>query len=130
MKRLVPFLFVGMIALSGCTDKLKYDQKFSLAQIGGEPEKVLSPPKQSSAQTVKIQVTASEPVDVFVFLTKDVPQPLDLKDAERPTKATGSKTGVTSETLSVSIPANTDYAVMIALPKKTKKADVTVTMTN
>lgn len=129
VKRFVPFLFVLAVGLSGCADKLKYDQSFSLVQ-SGESEKLLSPPMQSSAQTIKVQVTANEPVDVYIFLNKDVAQPLDLKAADRAAKATSSKVGVTTDTLSVSIPAKTEYSVLIALSSKTKKAEVTVKLTN
>jgi hypothetical protein len=115
-----------LAAAAGCADKLRYERTFTLPEDGARSRELKLPP-QSVAQTVRIAVTADQPVDVYVLPEKDL-QRLDAKDWG--SKAIASKQGVTAETLTADIPAEQETAVVVTLGSGTAKAQVTVKMTN
>ncbi|OWK37743.1 hypothetical protein [Fimbriiglobus ruber] len=117
------------VAGAGCAAKLNDERSFSLPE-GSEPDKLLILNAQPSDQTIKVAVTASEPVDVYVFLTKDVAEPRDVAAGDRAKKALASKTGVTQDTLTAAVPAKQEYKVLIGLSEKSKKAEGKVKITN
>jgi galactose mutarotase-like enzyme len=125
-------LVVVVVSLAGCGPaRLKEDRSFTLPDAGtGDRDKVFQLKAQKSEQMIKVEVTATEPVDVYVILTKDAENPADLSEADREKKATASRKGVTGETVTAKVPANQASQVLIALGGKSKKADVTVKMTN
>lgn len=129
MNRVLILTVCGALALAGCASRLDSRHTFHLPDAG-DTDKLIQPPTQKSAQSVKIEVTASEPVDVYVIPTKAADDPRDLSAADRAAKSLGSKQGVTKDTLTAQVPANEAYQVLVALGKNSKKADVTLRLTN
>ena len=129
MNRVLMAAALGCLTLAGCANKLDSKHAFTLPQ-GGDPDKALVMEAQTSAQTVKVDVTATEPVDVYVIPSKAATDPRDLSAADREAKALGSKKGVTKDLLTVKVPAKEAYQVLVSLADKAKKSDVTVRLTN
>ena len=121
-------LMLGAVALIGCGAKLNEEKAFNL--LPTDRDKIYLFDAQSSGQTLKAVVTSSEPVDLFVFLKKDVADPAGIDDAERKKKAITSKLGTTSDTLTVKVPAKQEYSLLVSLSLKSKKADGKVKITN
>jgi hypothetical protein len=122
---------VALVAAGGCgrADKLRYEKSFALPEEGAFA-KVLNLPPQSAAQTVRIEVSADQPVDVFVMAAKDAPDLEKLTAGEWESKSLTFKRAVTGETLTANIPAKQETAVVVSLGAKTVKAQVKVKMTN
>ena len=121
-------LSFAAFAFIGCNAKLNEEKPFNLTPSARD--KIYLFDAQSAEQTIKVSVTSSEAVDVFVFLKKDAPDPAGLDDAELRKKALASKLGTTSDTITVKVPAKQDYSLVVSLSMKSKKADGKVKLTN
>ena len=122
---LLPF---AAFAFIGCNAKLNEEKSFNLTPSARD--KIYLFDAQSAEQTIKVNVTSSEAVDVFVFLKKDAPDPAGLDDADLKKKALASKLGAVNDTLIVKVPAKQDYSLVVSLSTKSKKADGKVKLTN
>ena len=122
-------LSLGALTFVGCgAKKLNEEKSFNLTP--GERDKIYLFDAQSSEQTIKVAVTSSEAVDLFVFLKNDVADGAALDDNDRKKKALASKIGVTSDTLTAKVPAKQEYSLLVSLSLKSKKADGKVKITN
>ena len=121
-------LSFAVIAIAGCNAKLNEEKSFNLT--ASDRDKLYQFDAQSSEQSITMKVTSSDAVDLFVYLKKDVPDPVGLDDADRKKKALSSKLGVTSDTLVVKVPPKQEYSLVVALGIKSKKADGKIKLTN
>lgn len=87
-------------------------------------------PPQSSAQTVKVEITSDKAVDVYALLGTSADQAVDLTADKAKAKATASKTKVTSDSFTVSVPAGQSLAVWVGVSDTGTRATGTVKLTN
>ncbi len=129
LRRLLTLPFaLGIIALVGCrADKLNETRDFTLSQEG--LDRLIEMPAQKYEQTLSVTVSATEPVDVYIFL-KSAGDLRDATAADRAKKALASKTGTQSDTLTAKIPANDAPNVLVLLGEKSKKSSVSVKLAN
>ena len=118
----------AVLAAVGCgPNKLNEVKQFDLSIE--KPAQTFSAPAQGAAQSIKVEVTADNTVDVYVLLNAsgDIAN-MDEKDLKA--KAAASKTGTKSETLTVQVPASQTVTVWVGRSGVTQKANGTVKMTN
>lgn len=119
---------VGVLVVAGCgPNKLNEVKQFNL---GGENSaQTFSAPAQGAAQTVKVEVTSDNTVDVYVLLNAsgDV---ANMEEKDLKAKAAASKMATKSETLTVQVPASQTVTVWVGRSGVTQKASGTVKMTN
>ena len=94
---------VLLAALPGCKSPLNYDQPTEL-QPGAETTLTIDGP--SSQQTVRIEISCPDPIDVSVYLT-DKKAPL------------AKKPGITNDSFEVIIPAKQDFVISLLSTKQT-----------
>ena len=117
--RLIPLLVV--FALAGCS-KIHEQRSFSVDPHGSHTLEVSAPVSQ---QTVKVAVTSDEPVNVWVLLSKNVPEGKDDFDPESLQEGVITKEKNTKDaTLTATIPAKEKFVIFVN--GATKKANVTV----
>ncbi len=121
---------IFLIAAAGCSPKLATEKSFTLPAEGGDRGVLFNLPTHSGDQTVKAEVTSDAPVDVYVYAAKVVAEPRDLSPEDRAVKAILSKTGVTGETISVTVPGKEEYRVLVTLPRNAMRASGKVKFTN
>jgi hypothetical protein len=120
---------VGVLAAVGCgPNKLNEVKQFNLGT--DTAAQTFSAPAQGAAQTVKVEVTSDNTVDVYVLLGVTAQAASDMEEKDLKAKAAASKTGTKSETLSVQVPAGQGVAVWVGRSGVTQKASGTVKMTN
>ena len=128
MSRALAWIVLRFLVV-GCADKLRTESAFTLPD-GGNTTKVFDLPAQSAEQTLKVEVTSDQPVDVFVMPAKDAPDLDGLPTKEWQTKSQTFKEGVTNETLTAKVPAKQATKVVVTPSAKTQKAQVAVKLTN
>ncbi len=120
---------VGVLALVGCGPvKFTEVKQFDLGT--DKAAQAFSVPAVGAAQAVKVEVTSDNTVDVYVLLGVSAEAASDMQEKELKAKATASKTGTKSETLSVQVPAGQAVTVWVGRSGVTQKASGTVKMTN
>jgi hypothetical protein len=127
MMRLIPFL--ALLVLTGCSAKLNIEKTFSLPE-GTDPDKLLLFDPQSREQSITVTVDASDSVNVGVFLKSVTADLRELSEPEREKKAAIFKKGIKQETLTVKIPANAEYTVLVSLAPKVAKSSGKITVKN
>lgn len=120
---------VLVLLAAGCADKLRTESAFVLSD-GGNTTKVFDLPAQPAEQTIKVEVASDRPVDVFVMPAKDAPNLDGLPTKEWQTKSQTFKEGVTNETLTAKVPAKQATKVVVTPSARTRKANVTVKLSN
>jgi len=119
---------VGVLAVVGCgPNKLNEVKQFSLG--GDNAAQTFSAPAQGAAQTVKVEVTSDNMVDVYVLLNAPA-NAQDMEEKDLKAKAAASKMATKSETLTVQVPASQTVTVWVGRSGVTQKASGTVKMTN
>ena len=119
---------VGLLMAVGCgPNKLNVVKSFDLSTE--RPAVAFDSPAQSATQTVKVEVTSDNAVDVYVLLNAPA-DAADLDEKDLRAKAAASKTGTKGETLSVQVPAGQAVTVWVGRSGTTQKATGTVKLTN
>lgn len=125
--RAVPAFALGLLllALAGCQRPVSEDKSLTL-----QPGDIVQPaivPAPRGEQKVRVEVTASEPIDVDVAL-EEQKEPImsALRTDKRPdaAKTLKSQPQTKSATLDVTIPAGKEYTVILSGARK--KSDVRV----
>jgi hypothetical protein len=126
---------VASLTACGCGAKLNVSKSFSLpTQEGPAYVLVADPQPRDQEVSVSVEVTG-DTVDVFVMKAPDLPADFTLvNEMERKgmeAKALGSARSTKSATVTCSVPANTDYRVVVLLDGKLgAKTQGTVKLTN
>ncbi len=116
------------VLVAGCADKLQYESKFALPE-GTNVAKVMTLQPQSVEQTLKVEVSADKPVDVYVMPAKEVSDDA-LPEKSWEAKALAFKHGVTAETLTAKVPPKEGTKVVVTPSAGTDKTQGTVKITN
>ena len=123
----------GVLAAVGCgPNKLNEESRVSVESLGDAARSAMAIETQPQrvAQTVKVEVTMDNPVNVYVLLKTTAAAASSMDEHEVKSKAVQSKTGVKSETFSVPVPAGDMMVVWVGAATGTRKATGTVKMTN
>jgi hypothetical protein len=120
-----------LLATAGCGPaKLRSEHTFTVPS-GDEVGKIVNLTAQSVEQTVRVEVIADKPVDVFVILARDLPQgDSDFTTEKLEPKAVAVKKNATQEVLTATIPAKTDWHVVVLAAAKTLRATGTLKLSN
>ena len=114
---------------AGCgPGKLNKTASFSLG--GDKPAVGYEVNKQSSDQTLKIEVEADSGVHVFVVTGMTLDDAVNTPDYELKTKAVFSKWDATKEAFSATVPAGQKPVVVVTLGSKSLKASGSIKITN
>ncbi|HKA06991.1 MAG TPA: hypothetical protein VKD71_07010 [Gemmataceae bacterium] len=117
--RLIPLLAV--FAVAGCS-KIHEQRSFTVDPGGAHTLEVSAPVSQ---QTVKVAVTSDEPVNVWVLLSKNVPEGKDDFDPEALKEGVIAQEKNTKDaTLTATIPAKEKFVIFVN--GAAKKASVIV----
>ena len=129
--RLASLLGILAFAAAGCGPaKLRSEHTFTVPS-GDEVAKIVNLTAQSVEQTVRVEVTADRPVDVFVILAKDLPKDnADYTTQKLEPKAVAVKKDATQEVLTATIPAKNDWHVIVMAGAKTLRATGTLKLSN
>jgi len=125
-------LSVSVVAflLGGCGPaKLNVTKSFNVPD-GDKLADIYILPAVKAEQNVSVNVTADKPVDVYVLLSKDLPDAENKLPQDWIKVAIASKKDATSETLSCKIPANQEWKVFVTAGQKTAKANGKVVIKN
>jgi hypothetical protein len=128
-------VIVGTFVVSGCQAKLTVSKSFTLPGDDGIVQ-IWEMPAQPSVQSIKVAVTVkSGPnVDVFVANASDIGEEIHGSPKEKKAweeKGFGFKRDVKSETVTVKVPANVKYKVLIMQVDEAKgKSELEVKITN
>jgi hypothetical protein len=87
-------------------------------------------PAQKAAQTVKVEVTSDKPVDVYALLNTTAGEAVNLLPDQAKAKAAASKTKVTGDSFTVSVPAGQGLVVWVGVSDFGTRAKGTVKLTN
>lgn len=118
----------GVLAAVGCgPNKLNEVKTFDLGTE--KAAQAFDTPAQGAAQTVKVEVSSNNKVDVYVLLNAPA-NAIDLEEKDLKAKATSLKIGTTSETFSVQVPAGQTMTVWVGRSGVTQKASGTVKLSN
>jgi hypothetical protein len=130
----VPHRFVMVLCLTGfallvpgCQRPLSMEKTINLSPGDVEVPAIVDAPR--SEQKIRVSVTSAEPVNVDVVLELNRPAVMEaLQSSKRPTadKVLASKEQVKADTVSVTIPAGKEFAVVLS--GATKKTEVKVTV--
>jgi hypothetical protein len=116
---------VAVCALAGCS-KVHEQRAFTLSPLGGNSLQISAP---VSEQKVKVAVTSDLPVDVWIFLEKDVPE--NRKNDPEPEKMTSGvlakEKNAKDATLTATVPGKEAYRIYVHNPGA-KTTNVTVTI--
>lgn len=114
MARSVSLLGVLLLALAGCRKPvLNEDRQFDLSQ--GTPSFTFTVEPIKQAQTIKVQVSADEPVTVVVGLKKDEEALInDIMRSKFSDKALAKEAKTKEASLQAAIPANEAAAVIVS----------------
>ncbi len=114
-------LALALAALAGC-QRLNYKKTFNL-DIGESPEAEFGIDGPAREQKITVQVTADEPVKVYVFLEEDAQAARDAIDKfNKPAQALAGKENEKEVSLEATIPAKKGYFVYVGLGNKVRKA--------
>jgi hypothetical protein len=119
------FLAILLVALPGCGQRLNYDTTVDLREAEVQSLTVDAPKKE---QKVTITVSsAGSPIDVYVVLDKDKEAGKQaLLDYKKPTGSLAGKTKTQDATLEATIPAKTEFAVLLGGANKSTRVTVKV----
>lgn len=127
-------LAVGLVWVAGCGPATLDITKTKTLDPRGDSDLILDLSPQPVEQKLTVTVDSkTDKVDVYVLLAKDFEKydqaaPAFSKRAEA---ATASKNAVMSDTVTATIPANTQAKVIVALANEaTKSTEVTVKLSN
>lgn len=118
---------LGFAALGPGCQRVNQEKTISLAAGDIKAPIIVSAPR--SQQKIRVSVTSAEPVDVDVVLEANrAGVEATLLAGKRPAadKVVASKEKVKSDTLSATIPAGKEYAVVLSGATKTTEVKVTV----
>ena len=119
---------VAVLALAGCgPGKLSEVKSFDM-ESGNV--KAFDTPAQKVAQTVKVEVSSDNPVDVYALPGVSVDDAVNMLPEEAKKKAAGSKEKVTSGSFTVPVPAGQGLAVWVGVSDNGTRAKGTVKLTN
>lgn len=120
----IVFAVLGVIWLSGCGAKLNIEQtkELSLSEVITQP---LDAYKKE--QKITITVSATNPVDVFVYLDKDKDAAEAAINAKKDDKLLAVSRMLKDGKLEAPIPANSPATIMIAPAGKSAKVTYKVT---
>ena len=124
---LIPCLIAAVLFASGCQRSLSLEKTVKLAPGDVKAPAIVDAPRGD--QKVRISVTSAEPLNVDVVLEVNRPAVMEaLQASKRPAadKLLASKEQAKDETLSVTIPAGKEYAVILSGAKKETEAKLTV----
>ena len=111
--RFVPVLFAVLFVLSGCGPaKPKLDKEKTFA-VDFFNNAAFGPDILSVEQIIKVEVTAQKPVDVYILVGINEAAALDLSSSALKEKAVIAKVAVTSETITMRVPADTQGVVLV-----------------
>ena len=125
----------AVILSAGCTAKLNYSKSVTLpGETSILDAIVLDPQPRAQTFKVKVDVTNGSPVDVFVIRTSDFSDRIIGSDADKKkweSTGLGFKRDLKSDSLTVSIPANTESTVIIIQSANARdRTTATITITN
>lgn len=137
MRSIQPYvaMIVVSAACAGCQAKLNVSKTFMLPGDDTNNQ-IWEMPAQTSEQSVKITVTVKKgsPVEVFVVKASDVGETVHGDEKEKKAweeKGFGFKRNTKSDTVTVKIPANVKYKVIVMQVEDAKeKSEVEVKITN
>lgn len=118
-----------VLAAAGC-GPAKFDATRSFSLSGEQPAQANEVPPQSAAQTVKVEVTSDNAVDVYVLVGTTAADAVNLEEKDVKAKAAASKTNTKGDTLTVQVPAGQGVTVWVGRSGTVQKASGTVKMTN
>jgi hypothetical protein len=124
----VTLLTAVALGAGGC-GPAKLNQEFTF-DVGNAPAQAWQLPKQTVAQTVKVEVETDSQVDVYVLTGVDQDRAVNMEPQELHHSAVASKTGVSKDSLSVPIPAKTAAVVVVRVGAKKLTASGMVKLTN
>lgn len=120
---------VAMLS-AGCNAKLNSVSTFTIPD-GDQIAKILSVPPRPAGQTIHLDLTSDQPVDLYIMLiTKETTGIEAMSPDEWKKKSLRSFSGITSEKSNWDIPANNGLTVIVTPAAKTTKATATVKLTN
>ena len=135
--RVIPtFALIAITAVMGCQAKLTVNKTHTIPDEEGRIAEIFSMPAQPGAQTItiKLNVKRGSNIDVFVLPDDLVGVDVGTRPDEKKFwegKAFGSKRDIKSETMTVKIPANTKYKVVIMQTDSAKeKSEIETNITN
>lgn len=119
------FFAAALLALPGC-QQVNVEKALTL-----EPGDILQPAivdGPRSQQKIRVEVTATEPIDVDVALESDASDVISgLRASKRPAgKVLATKQGVKSDTMEATIPAGKSYTVIVSGAKKKSEVKLKV----
>jgi hypothetical protein len=121
---------VILVAAVGCGPaRLNVEKKFSVG-LDVKPAEGWALPAQSVEQTLKVEVSSSAPVDVFVLTGVNSDDAVVMFADELKKKAVTSKEDVKQDTITAKIPANQPATVVVRFNSKKENASGTIKMTN
>jgi hypothetical protein len=119
------FFAAALLALPGC-QQVSVEKALTL-----EPGDILQPAivdGPRSQQKIRVEVTATEPIDVDVTLESDASEVIKgLRVSKRPEgKLLATKQGVKSDAVEATIPAGKSYTVIVSGAKKKSEVKLKV----
>lgn len=123
---------VVFLGLAGCGPGRLDETKTFTLDMKAEELKMFHTARQSVEQKLTVEVTADNEVDVYVIATKDEEAFVgSIGYKGRSAKSLGSKEKIKSDTLSVTVPPNTEVSVAVDLGSNTTTpTQVKLRMTN
>jgi hypothetical protein len=125
-RRLVLALGLCFLGLAGC-QKVNQEKTVSLTAGAVEAPIILSAPR--GEQKIRVSVTSAEPVDVDVVLEANRAGVNEtLLSGKRPAadKVVASKAKARTDTISATIPAGKEYAIVLSGATKTTEVKLSV----
>ena len=111
--RFVPVLFAVLFVLSGCGPAKPNLDKEKTFAVDFFNNAAFGPDILSVEQIIKVEVTAQKPVDVYILVGINEAAALDLSSSALKEKAVIAKVAVTSETITMRVPADTQGVVLV-----------------
>jgi hypothetical protein len=105
---IVSSLFLGA---AGCRSKVEYSDEFTVS--GETIIKIIEGPKRD--QTVHIQASAAEPINVIAILTKEVEKAeAQLINGQQPESALGGALNQKEVSFDINVPAGEEFQIFIS----------------
>jgi hypothetical protein len=122
---LLGFFAAALLAMPGC-QQVNVEKALTL-----EPGDILQPAivdGPRSLQKIRVEVTATEPIDVDLALESDATDVVNgLRASKRPQgKVLATKQGVKSDSVEATIPAGKSYTVIVSGAKKKSEVKLKV----
>lgn len=126
--RLVAVLAVALLAAAGCgPGKLNKEVSFEVSDTAA---KAWGFDPQAADQTIKLEVTSDQPVDVFILAGTDENTALTMDSKELEQKAAGFKRDATKDTVTGKVPAKQAAAVVVRIGQKRMPATGKIKISN